>query len=190
MTKEDFIGLQASAYGITGHLYGQQHKGCLQHRLELGYINEQSILDLAAYHRTGQFVFDPELVAPENFTAGTGHPVRIVAYYDRRPTAYAVGFYEDSKLMLTFWECAREAPNEFMTQWLTLLIHCLENLAVALEAIPEWDQSVTHFAFTSPNERDYSDLVDCGMAFDPDFHKGIPACYVTRPRTQSSPDLA
>lgn len=177
MNEQDFIDLQDSVYGLTSQ-YIKSQLG-LPGRLELGSINEIASNDLVSFQHMGAFRY----VMPEKFetyfTAGTGLPVRLIAYYERAPIGYAIGSLspDDKHISVSFWELSTRAPQDLHREWITILLMAMTDLAKgASVGLP---QKVERIGFTSPEPNDIMALRSCGFQYTDDFLKGISGCYLT-----------
>lgn len=177
MNDQDFIELQDGIYGLTSQ-YAKSQLG-LPKRLELCFINETAKLDLSAFQRSTDFRYALPEIFETYFTAGTGLPVRLIAYYDRAPIGYAIGVLspEDKHIAISYWELSRRAPQELHREWITILLMAMTDLANG--ASVDMIQKIERLGFTSPDPSDIMPLSDCGFEYSDNFFKGISGCYVT-----------
>lgn len=177
LNNEVLEHLQMAVFGLTGAAVSSEIE--LSERLEIGYINEQAKADLVAFQRAGYFLNSQIEFLVENYsTAGTGHPLRMIAYYNRQPIAYLIGTITNQSIDIYFWELSRNAPKDFELKWPKILISALENISIALSSV---GFKIEYIAFTSPDPCEMILWRDLGMSYTDDYlGKGIPAVVLSR----------
>lgn len=178
MEDKAFIELQKECFDIVSAILKTQIS--LSHNLEISTINDTVLADLAAYGRTGYFVGNVEFLMSHYSTAGVGLPIRLVAYYNRRPLGYLSGSYDGGKFLVYHWELSNDADVELHRNWLLIITSALEYLAVSFENYTEGECKVDAIAFTSPMALDHKVFKDAQFSFTGDIHKEIPAYFVKR----------
>lgn len=170
--------IQMAVFGLTGTTVSSEIS--LNGRLEMGYINDEAKADLVAFQKAGHFVnSEIEFLAEEYSTAGTGYPLRMIAYYNRIPVAYLIGTITDQAIDILFWEISRTVPIELLQGWPKILISALENISCALDKTLEF--KIETFAFTSPDPCEMILWREFGMSYTDDYNrKGIPASVLSR----------
>ncbi|QCG49462.1 hypothetical protein [Aeromonas schubertii] len=170
--------MQRMTYGVTGTLLQQELS--LGRALGLGFVDDQAIADLSAFKRAGHFTYDPEVILPSYMTAGTGLPVRLIAYYDRTPVAYASGVLGDNSIDLHYWEVSTVAPKEVHVVWVPIVLAAMEGLSTGVEHFSQSETLVERFAFTSPERCDIIPFESAGFTYVDNYLKGIPAVVAYR----------
>ncbi|MFM4919964.1 hypothetical protein ACEUCL_19645 [Aeromonas dhakensis] len=178
ITGSEFFELQRMTYGFTATLLESALN--LDKTLALGIVDEQAIQDIAAFKRAGHFTYDPEVIMPAWMTSGLGLPVRLIAYYDRTPVAYAMGAMSQKSIDVHYWEVSTVAPKEVHVHWVPVLLAALEDLSVSAASLSENEICIEQFAFTSPDRCDIIPFESAGFEFVENYDKSIPAVVTYR----------
>lgn len=180
MDDKIFIELQKECFNIVSAILKSQIM--LNHNLALSTTNDTVLEDLVVYARTGYFVGPVEYVMNTYSTAGVGLPIRMVAYYNRKPLGYLSGSYDGGKFLIYHWElsCDSDADAELHKNWLQIITSSLEYLAVSLEEYTDGQFKVDTIGFTSPTPLDHQVFREAEFEFTDDIYKGIPAYFVNR----------
>jgi hypothetical protein len=176
MDESTFIEMQRKCFDLVSAILKVQVP--LSKNLEISTINETVLEDLAVYGRTGYLMGHVEFLMSASSTAGVGLPIRLVAYYNRKPLGYLSGSLDGGKFLIYHWELSDASPDEMHLNWVKIILSSLEYLAVCVE---EYSQiKVTYIAFTSPMAADRDVFERAGFDYSEDIHKCMPAFYVKR----------